>query len=144
MVEIEPLTPAELTPVLRLWASTEGLTLREADSPEALGRYLGRNPGLSFVARTGGEIVGAVICGHDGRRGYLHHLAVHPNHRGRGTGRALAERCLAALQADGIDKCHLFVRIENDRARAFWSSIGWTDRTDIVTMSKNQSSSPNA
>jgi len=144
MVEIEPLTPSDLAPVVRLWADLEGLTLRDADSPAALARYLTRNPGLSFVARSEGDIVAAVICGHDGRRGYLHHLAVHPDHRRRGLGRRLAERCLAALLEEDIEKCHLFVRSENERARAFWRSLGWTERDDIVTLSKNQSSSANA
>lgn len=138
------MTPDDIGPTLRLWRETEGLTLREADSPEALAHYLERNPGMSFVACVGGELVGAVICGHDGRRGYLHHLAVHPDHRRRGIGNALVERCRAALRDHGIDKCHLFVRTENKSARAFWIRAGWTPRRDIVTMSITLSGSPNA
>lgn len=121
--------------VLALWQSTEGLTLRDADSREAIERYLARNPGLSFVAFEADTLTGAVLCGHDGRRGYLHHLAVAPSHRRRGIGSALAERCLQALAEQGIFKCHVFVRADNPEARAFWQRAGWTIRDDIVTMS---------
>jgi ribosomal protein S18 acetylase RimI-like enzyme len=120
---------------MALWCNTEGLTLREADSREAIARYLGRNPGLSFVARDAGQLVGAVLAGTDGRRGYLQHLAVAPSHRGRGVGRALAERAVEALRSLGVTKCHLMVRQENAAARAFWEHLGWQDRADVVLMS---------
>lgn len=119
MVEIATLEPQDYEQVIALWRTTEGLTLREVDSREAILAYLARNPGLSFVARDGGLVVGAVLVGTDGRRGYLQHLAVASPHRGKGLGRILAERVIEALAAIGVAKCHLMVRRENERARAF-------------------------
>jgi N-acetylglutamate synthase len=144
MAEIAAMQPAYIPAVCELWLASAGLTLREADSPAALTRFLARNPGLSFIAHEGEQIVGAVLCGHDGRRGYLHHLAIAPAYRRKGIGRALAERCLIALAAEGVVKCHLFVRVENMVARRFWSGLGWLEREDIVILSRNQSSAENA
>jgi ribosomal protein S18 acetylase RimI-like enzyme len=120
-----------------LWQVTEGIGLSEADSREAIARYLARNPGLSFVARAeDGTLAGAVLCGHDGRRGYLHHLAVRTGCRGQGLGRVLVDHCLAALQAEGIDKCHLFVKRNNPSGLEFWKKIGWSERS-LILMSKD-------
>jgi len=129
------LTLSDYDAVLALWQSSDGVGLSDADSREAIGRYLARNPGLSFTAWDGDLLVGAVLCGHDGRRGYVHHLAVRPSHRRQGIGKALAARCLDALAAEGIDKCHLFVFAVNADAIAFWKRVGWTQRVDLNVMS---------
>ena len=144
MIEIAPFDLHDYDEVMALWSQTEGLTLRDADSREAITCYLGRNPNLSFVARDQGRLVGAVLAGTDGRRGYLQHLAVAPSHRGQGLGRVLAERAVAALRALGIEKCHLMVRQENAPARAFWERLGWSERGDIILMSRTDSGSANA
>ncbi len=124
--------------VIALWQATEGMGLSAADSREAIARYLERNPGMSAVATdSSGAIAGAVLCGHDGRRGYLHHLAVRAEHRGLGLGRRLAETVLKRLQAEGIDKCHLFVYKSNATGRAFWEATGWVERTTLLLMSKD-------
>ena len=134
---IQAMTIADYEEALALWQATEGLGLSAADSREAIARYLARNPGLSFVARSeAGELVGAVLCGHDGRRGYLHHLAVRPDCRGQGLGRELCARCLAALRAEGIDKCHLFVRRANVAGQSFYQRSGWTER-NLIVMSRD-------
>jgi ribosomal protein S18 acetylase RimI-like enzyme len=134
-VEVLPFQAQDYEQVMALWQATEGITLREADSREAILAYLARNPGLSFVARDGDVLAGAVLAGTDGRRGYLQHLAVAPPYRGRGVGRALAERVIEALRVAGISKCHLMVRQENERAKTFWAHLGWTVREDISLMS---------
>ena len=144
MVEIVPFLPADYDEVMALWSSTEGLTLREADSRGAIERYLARNPCLSFVARDEGQLIGAVLAGTDGRRGYLQHLAVAPSHRGQGLGRALAERAVEALRAVGVAKCHLMVREENAQARAFWEHLGWSERADVTLMSHADPNAANA
>jgi N-acetylglutamate synthase len=144
MIEIVDFLAADYDEVMALWTDTEGLTLREADSAEAIGGYLARNPGLSFVARDAGQLVGAVLTGTDGRRGYLQHLAVARSHRGQGVGRALAERAIAALRETGIRKCHLMVRQENAEARAFWAHLGWSERVDITLMSLADPNAANA
>lgn len=132
MVEIFELQISDLNEVLQLWRNTEGIGLREMDSYEALCRYLERNPGLSFVARDSHRLLGAVLSGHDGRNGYLHHLAVDSSVFGQGIGRQLVEKCLLALEKAGFSRCHIFVKIENEKARSFWSHLGWNARTDIL------------
>jgi ribosomal protein S18 acetylase RimI-like enzyme len=96
---------------------------------------LERNPGLSFVAVVDRVIVGCVMCGHDGRRGYLQHLAVSEPHRRLGIGTALVEACLAKLESLGIRKTHIDVLAENRQAHDFWRSRGWQKRDDIVKFS---------
>lgn len=135
---IAPMTIADYDDVIALWQGTEGVGLSAADSRPAIESYLERNPGMSFVARgPDGALVGAVLCGHDGRRGFLHHLAVRAECRGQGIGTALAQHCLEALRAAGIDKCHLFVFQQNESGKAFWSKIGWSERTTLFIMSKD-------
>ena len=135
-VVIREMTIEDYDAVLALWQVSEGVGLSDADSEESIGLYLDRNPGLSFVAHGGKHLVGAVLCGHDARRGYIHHLAVSKPHRRQGLGRALVERCLTALRQDGIDKCHIFVFADNQDTIAFWKSIGWTQRVELVVMSQ--------
>ena len=118
-----------------LWKVSEGIGLSEADSRDNIASYLARNPGTSFVAEAGGRIVGAVLCGSDGRRGFLHHLAVAEGCRRAGTGRALVQRCLAALRTQGMRKCHIFVIADNEHGKKFWTRVGWEERTTLVVMS---------
>ena len=117
--------------VIELMKATPGVSFRDADSRDATARYLERNPGLSFVAEKDGRLVGCVMCGHDGRRGYLQHLVVLPDHRRQGIANALVDRCLAALERLGILKSHIDVLRTNDAGQAYWQSQGWTLRTDI-------------
>ena len=131
------MTPADYPAVITLWRACEGVGLSSADSPEAIARYLQRNPGLSFVACAEEEVIGALLAGHDGRRGFLHHLAVHPAYRRQGFARVLVERALHALGAEGIDKSHLFVYSENESGRAFWLREGWYERPELILMSKD-------
>ncbi|MBN1345650.1 MAG: GNAT family N-acetyltransferase [Phycisphaerae bacterium] len=125
-VKIAEMAAGDLAEVLALWEATENLGLDEdIDTPDALARYLARNPGLSFVAREEGMLVGAVLCGTDGRRGYLNHLAVASSRRRQGIGRRLVDASLAALSGMGIARCHTFVYVKNVGGLAFWESQGW-------------------
>ena len=144
MIDYREFTPADYDAVLAVWRAGAGVVLREVDDRAPVERYLARNRGLSFVAVDGGQVVGAVLCGTDGRRGYLQHLAVAPAHRHRGVGRALAERAVAALAASGIDKCHLMVLQANAGARAFWAKLGWAERGDVLLLSHTYSGRPGA
>lgn len=124
--------------VIKLWSNTDGIGLNEADSQENINHFLERNQGLSFVAELGGrQIVGAVLCGHDGRRGYLHHLAVSALHRRSGIGRKLVEHCLAKLEQKHIKKCHLFVFTNNQEGMSFWNHIGFYQRNELYIYSKD-------
>ena len=122
--------------VLALWQQGRGVGLSDADSRENIQTYLDRNPGMSFVATDGGKVVGIVLAGHDGRRGYIHHLAVHPYCRRQGIGCRLVDRCLTVLADSGIHKCHIFIFNNNADGIAFWKSVGWTHRSDIGVISK--------
>ncbi|GAA5166130.1 GNAT family N-acetyltransferase [Viridibacterium curvum] len=102
---------------------------------QATARYLARNPGLSFVAEVADEVVGCLMAGHDGRRGYLQHLLVLPAYRGQGIARALVDACLAALAQEGIAKSHCDVLVSNAAAQAFWAHLGWARRDDILRFS---------
>jgi ribosomal protein S18 acetylase RimI-like enzyme len=125
--------------VIALWRASDGVTIRDVDRREPLSAYLIRHRGLSFVAVDGGAIVGSTLCGTDGRRGYLQHVAVAKSHRRRGIASALVERSIDALAKRGIDKCHLMVIADNVDAQAFWTRIGWKDRSDIRVMSHTAS-----
>ena len=120
--------------VIALWRRTEGVGLNESDTRLAITAFLRRNPRLSFVAEQGGRIIGAVLCGHDGRRGYLHHLAVSKRHRRRGIGRRLVNACLAKLRKAGIQKCNIFIFANNAAGMKFWTHTGWSLRTELRLM----------
>jgi len=135
--EITGMSMAHYDDVIELWQVTEGVCFDADDSPENIAAYLDRNPGLSFVARHAGSLVAAALCGHDGRRGYLHHLAVSQGHRGRGVGRALVDACMAALKGVGIPRCHAFVFADNDAGMGFWQSANWEQRGDLNLVSRN-------
>jgi ribosomal protein S18 acetylase RimI-like enzyme len=124
-----PMTSADYDEVLALWKASEGVGA--AESREELESYLARNPGLSLVARENGKLAGAVMCGHDGRRGYLYHLAVASSHRGQGLGREMVNRCLDQLRAAGIRRCTIFLFVDNHHGDQFWRKIGFRERTDL-------------
>jgi len=128
---------ADYSAVVDLWEKTPGLALSDADSEKHIDLFLKRNQGFSFVAEAGNRIIGTVLCGHDGRRGFIYHLAVYDDYRKKGIGRNLVDRCLIKLADDGIAKCHLFVLEENNCARLFWGRIGFCKRDDIYIYSKN-------
>jgi len=134
---IRALAIADYEAVLRLWQEAEGVGLNESDTRENIAAFLARNPGLSRVAVDGEIILGAVLCGHDGRRGYLHHLAVAKTYRKLGLGRRLVESCLADLTALGIVKCNLFLFADHEAGESFWQHNGWNQRADLVVMQKN-------
>jgi putative acetyltransferase len=135
-IQIREMTIADYEPVYTVWENSEGIGLSDADSKEGIKHFLVRNPGLSFIALDGDQIVGAALCGHDGRRGYIHHLAVVPSHRKQGIGKSLVGRCMFALMQIGIAKCHLFVFGDNQEAIEFWNKVGWTERVELMMMSQ--------
>lgn len=116
---------ADYDAVVALWERTEGVEVAEGDDRTTITAYLQRHPGLSRVAEVNGKIVGAVLCGHDGRRGVLYHLAVAPEHRGKGVGRKLVEECLAGLGALGLKRALIMVAKDNAAGREFWVARGF-------------------
>lgn len=121
--------------LFELWTQTPGVDVTRADTPEGLGFFLDRNPGLSFVAESGGQIVGAIMCGHDGRRGFIHHLVVFTPFRRQGVARKLVVMSLAQLEQIGLEKAHLFIRRDNVSGLDFWKSVDWKERIDLTMAS---------
>ncbi|UXI03462.1 GNAT family N-acetyltransferase [Photobacterium sp. TY1-4] len=144
MVIIREMDIADYEPVIELWRQTENLSLRDTDSKASIGAYLQRNPGLSFVALMGDEIIGAVLVGTDGRRGYLQHLAVSIEYRGQNIGHQLVAKSVDALASLGISKTHLFVYQDNINAQGFYEKLGWFPRDEIRMYSFNSSGNHNA
>ncbi|MGD8232005.1 GNAT family N-acetyltransferase [Vibrio sp. TRT 1302] len=143
MVNIREMEIADYDKVIALWGQTEGMSIRDADSRESIANYLERNPELSFVAEINSEIVGAVLVGTDGRRGYLQHLAVSPQCRGKKLGRRLVDQAVNALAKIGIPKTHLFVYNDNINAQQFYQRLGWFARDEVRMYSFNSSSNNN-
>jgi len=132
-VEIRVMKIEDYDQVYALWLSCSGMGLNDLDdSRKGIGRYLIRNPETSFVALEEGKIVGVIMAGHDGRRGYIHHTAVHPECRRSGVGRALVEAAMEALKACGIHKVALVAFSRNEAGNHFWESMGFTERTDLT------------
>lgn len=127
---IREMTPADYDEVYQLWSGSPGITLEDDDTRERIELYLKRNQGLCFVAIADGHIVGTVLCGHEGRRGILRHLATKPAFRGAGIGRALTQRCLVALSGQGIRKCNIFVMDDNPDGLGFWKHNGFRQLAD--------------
>jgi ribosomal protein S18 acetylase RimI-like enzyme len=119
---------------MALWNLAKGVEVAEGDSKGEIRAYLLRNPGLSRVAEENGTIVGAVLCGHDGRRGLIYHLAVAPAYHGRGIGKLLVRECVERLRAAGIVRALILVAGDNAGAHSFWLRIGWEDVGGAILM----------
>ena len=118
--------------VYRLWQSIKGFGIRSLDdSREGVARFLKRNPTTSVVAVEDGEVVGSILCGHDGRRGCLYHVCVDEEYRRRGIGKAMVVKAMEELKKEQINKVCLIAFTRNDIGNAFWNTIGWTKRLDL-------------
>lgn len=135
-MQIRAITPADHAALLDLWRRTTGIQLRADDEYEPFCRYLERNPGLSLLVESECAVVASLLVGHDGRRGYLQHLAVDLPWRGRGLANALLDEALRRLQVLGVSKSHVFVLGAAPDALAFWlNRAGWSRREDIEVFS---------
>lgn len=122
--------------IYELWRSTSGIGLSNADKKENIHKFLIKNKGLCYVCRHENKIIGTILCGHDGRRGYIYHVTVADEYRRKGIGQTLVEKSLSSLKKAGINKCHLFVITDNTAGNDFWASTGWVRREDIFVYSK--------
>ena len=134
---IQKMTLKHYDAAVKLWKQCEGVHLGKADEREAIARYLRRNAGLSLVAMDEGHLVGPVLCGHDGRRGILHHLAVAKNGRRKGVGKMLVTQACEGLKACGLDRCWILILANNGSARQFWKALGWQESLQVVYSGKD-------
>lgn len=129
---IRAMTLNDYENVHALWMRIKGFSIRSIDdSQEGVERFLRRNPGISVVAEEDGRIVGAILCGHDGRRGCLYHVCVDPDYRLKGIGKSMVVFVMEALRKEKINKVSLIAFTKNDIGNAFWKEIGWTKREDL-------------
>lgn len=131
-MEIVEMKISNYEDIFILWTSTPGMGLRNLDdSKEGIDKFLRRNPTTNFIAEEDGEIVGSILCGHDGRRGYIYHTAVDMRYRGKGIGKNLVKSVINALKREGINKATLVVFTNNEVGNGFWRSMGWEKREDL-------------
>jgi ribosomal protein S18 acetylase RimI-like enzyme len=134
---IKLMTPDHYDEVLQLWKSNDGIGLSDSDSKENITKFLEKNEGLSFVTLTNNKVIGAVLGGHDGRRGYMYHLAVDPGNRYNGIGKSLVNACIKRFKEIGIVKSHIIVLKDNEKGIEFWEKMRFDLRHDIMIMSLN-------
>lgn len=145
-ISIRFVTIEDYDAIYQLWNSTE--QSRKAlnpvdDSREGIERYLKRNPTTCFLAEskdgTGDapEVAGVILTGHDGRRGLIHHLCVHPSFRREGVAGLLVKKAEEALRREGINKIFGLVFKDNEPANAFWEKQGYTLRTNLNYRNKS-------
>ena len=129
---IRTMTIEDYDGVYALRMSIKGFAIRSVDdSREGVSVFLKRNPTTSVVAEENGKIVGAILCGHDGRRGCMYHVCVAEEYRMHGIGRQMVVMAMEALKKERINKVSLIAFTKNDIGNAFWKKIGWTKREDL-------------
>lgn len=132
-MEIRVMSIEDYDQIYRLWINTEGMGMRSLDDSFAgIDQFLKRNPRTNFVAQVGNEIIGVILCGHDGRRGYIYHAAVRTKYREQGIGKALVNAALDALRIEKINKAALVAFAGNESGNRFWESLGFAARNDLV------------
>lgn len=118
--------------VYALWSGTKGMGMRSLDdSQEGIRNFLNRNPNTCFVHEEDGNIIGCILCGHDGRRAYIYHAAVAENYRRKGIGSLLLKQVYDSLEKEGINKAALVVFSNNTIGNSFWKNQGWEKREDL-------------
>ncbi|MBD5113374.1 MAG: GNAT family N-acetyltransferase [Ruminococcaceae bacterium] len=137
-MNIRIMTIADYDAVYALWLSCKGMGLNNLDdSKDGIAKFLERNPETCFVAESDGKVIGIILTGHDGRRGYIYHTAVNPESRRMGIASRLVEASLNALKQQGINKVALVVFDRNKDGNAFWEKLGFSVREDLIY--RNQS-----
>jgi ribosomal protein S18 acetylase RimI-like enzyme len=133
-IETREFSIGDYDSALELWQRVEGLEIAEGDDREGVAQFLVRNPALSRVATDGSAIIAVALCGHDGRRGYIYHLAVDPAYQGRGLGKRLLDECLKGLRRAGLKRALILVANDNSRGRKFWKRCGWEEVPGPIVM----------
>ena len=136
-MEITKMIPGYYRDVYELWLSCRGMGLNNLDdSEQGINKFLQRNPDTCFVALQNEKVVGVIMAGSDGRRGYIYHTAVDPQYRKRGIAAALVETVMQAMKNIGINKVALVVFEHNEGGNKFWERLGFTERNDLVYRNK--------
>lgn len=132
-MNVRIMTIEDYEEVYALWLSCKGMGLNNLDdSKEGIERFLNRNPETCFVAENDNKIVGVIIVGNDGRRGYIYHTAVHPDYRHNAIATKLVNKAMSVLKSIGINKAALVVFDRNEAGNSFWEKLGFTVRDDLI------------
>lgn len=142
MITIRNMRIEDYENVCELWHNIHGFGIRSIDdSKEGIDVFIKRNPSTSVVAEYNGDLIGTILCGNDGRYGYLYHVCVKENYRKLGIGKAMVVEVMKALEKEHISKIALIAFTSNDVGNTFWSKLGWTKRDDVnyydFTLNKN-------
>lgn len=138
IINIRVLTIEDYKEIYDIWINTPGMGLNSIDdSRDGIEKYIKRNPSSSFVAESDGKIIGVIIAGHDGRRGYIYHTAVLPDYRNQGVTKRLVNSAMESLDKEGIQKVALAAFKKNDIGNSFWKNIGFEEREDLIYRNKN-------
>ena len=129
---IEKMRIDDYDEIHQIWSNTNGITLRDIDdSKEGIERFLKRNPNINFACRINGNIIGGILCGHDGRKGFIYHVVVKENYRDRGIGRKLVEHVIKSLKEEKVNKISVLVNSDNISGNDFWESLGFEYFNDL-------------
>jgi N-acetylglutamate synthase len=134
-VVLDSIRESDFPKLIKLWEATGNIEIRHTDTPEALARFLYRNPSCSYAAYAGTRLIGAVLAGHDGWRGYLYHMAVKPDYRERGIGTRLVNAAVSAIKSEDIQKIHCLVKRDNLVAQQFWEACSFEQREELFDYS---------
>lgn len=137
MLQIRNMKIEDYDKIYDLWIHTPGMGLNTTDdSKDGIARFLKRNPLTCFVAQENDRIVGVILSGHDGRRGYIYHTAVLPEYRNHGIAKELVNCVMKALDEEGISKVALVAFQKNELGNGFWEKMGFVVRDDLVYRNK--------
>jgi ribosomal protein S18 acetylase RimI-like enzyme len=130
-IVLDTIRETDYPKLIKLWEAAGNIEVRQTDTPEMLARFLDRNPTCSYAAYAGTRLIGAVLAGHDGWRGYLYHMAVKPDYRERGVGTRLVNAAVSAIKSEDIQKIHCLVKRDNIIAQQFWEACSFDQREDL-------------
>jgi ribosomal protein S18 acetylase RimI-like enzyme len=137
-MEIRKMIPEDYEGAYDLWTRVPGMNLNSLDnSYEGIARIIRKNPETCFVAVEREQIVGTILGGTDGRKGFVYHTAVDPAQQGKGIGTILINRVCENFKKEKITKIGLFVVLDNENGKQFWGKKGWKLRPDIVYLDRD-------
>jgi len=134
-IVLDSIRETDYSKLIKLWEVAGKIEVRLTDTPEALARFLYRNPTCSYAAYSGTRLIGAILAGHDGWRGHLYYMAVKPDYRERGLGARLVNAAVGAIMREGIQKIHCLVKRDNLIAQQFWEACSFEQRDELYDYS---------
>lgn len=134
-IHLQPIHESDYPKLIKLWEAAGCIDIRQTDTPEALATFLHRNPTCNYAAYAGTRLIGALLAGHDGWRGYLYHMAVKPDYRERGIGARLVNAAVSAIKREDIQKVHCLVKRDNLIAQQFWEACSFELREELFDYS---------